>query len=841
MSDQWLPLLLLLLSLLSAFTAPSTAGDSITAPETLSDGGGTLVSLNELYELGFFNPNNSNNNNRYLGIWYHKIPVQTVVWVANRAHPILDRTGVLNFTENGTLVLLNQTGTIFWSSSSATNTSTPVARLLDSGNLVLMDGAGDANVFAWQSFDHPTDTHMPGMKFGWDFRTGLNRYLTSWKSASDPSPGDYTIMFDLRGVPQVLTRDISVVTYRSGPWNGIRWNGVPAQTSNNSIYNYTYVSNNNEIYYMYLLSSDAEVTRLFLDPSGVLDRPVWVESAQSWTSFLSGPSDKCDPYSLCGPYGICDMDTIPICNCLKGFSPKSPRDWYLREAKGGCVRNTKLGCEEGGDGFMKLSDVKVPESSNATVDATMGLDECAKKCLMNCSCTAYATSNISSGIGCLNWFGELIDSRTYPNGGQDLYVRLAASDLDKGGHTKKKTSVGVIVVATVVPGILLLSVVGYCLKRRRWWARKLVRRGGTIEYFREIRSATETELPLFDLETVRNATNNFSTSNVLGEGGYGPVYWGKLEEGQDVAVKRLAKTSIQGAEEFKNEIMLIAKVQHRNLVRLLGCCIEGDERMLIYEYMPNKSLDTFIFDFTKSASMDWQKRNDIIMGIARGLLYLHQDSRLRIIHRDLKASNILLDKELKPKISDFGLARIFGGDQDEAKTKRVVGTYGYMSPEYAMDGVFSVKSDVFSFGVLVLEILSGRRNRGFYQSEPDSNLLRNAWRLWKEGRGLELLDTSIGHVYPVIEVMRCLQVGLLCVQEQAEDRPTMSWVVMMLGSEAVTLPQPKQPAFSTGKGVPEADQSSGLHEESRSVNEVTMTILQNPELTSHRLRGFSAY
>ncbi|RZR95109.1 hypothetical protein BHM03_00023909, partial [Ensete ventricosum] len=242
-------------------------------------------------------------------------------------------------------------------------------------------------------------------------------------------------------------------------------------------------------------------------------------------------------------------------------------------------------------------------------------------------------------------------------------------------------------------------------------------------YINEGREGKDIDLPLFDLGTIVDATNNFSVHSKLGEGGFGPVYKGNLGGEQEIAVKRLSKTSVQGLDEFKNEVLLIAKLQHRNLVRLLGCCIQDGERMLIYEYMPNRSLDAILFDKAKAGLLDWRRRYNIIVGIARGLLYLHQDSRFRIIHRDMKAGNILLDKDMCPKISDFGMARIFGGDETEANTRRVVGTYGYMSPEYAMDGVFSVKSDVFSFGVLVLEIVSGKRNRGVYHSAPQLNLL----------------------------------------------------------------------------------------------------------------------
>ncbi|KAK9214521.1 hypothetical protein WN944_006514 [Citrus x changshan-huyou] len=205
----------------------------------------------------------------------------------------------------------------------------------------------------------------------------------------------------------------------------------------------------------------------------------------------------------------------------------------------------------------------------------------------------------------------------------------------------------------------------------------------------EARGESHQEFPIFPLGLALEATNHFSHENKLGEGGFGPVYKGVLADGKEIAVKRLSRSSAQGLQEFKNEVTLIAKLQHKNLVRLLGCCLDGNELLLIYEYMANKSLDLFLFDSTKGAQLDWKRRISIINGIARGLLYLHEDSRLRIIHRDLKTSNVLLDHEMNPKISDFGMARIFSGNQNEANTNRVVGTYGYMAPEYAMEGLFS--------------------------------------------------------------------------------------------------------------------------------------------------------
>ncbi|KAK3188159.1 hypothetical protein Dsin_027720 [Dipteronia sinensis] len=332
------------------------------------------------------------------------------------------------------------------------------------------------------------------------------------------------------------------------------------------------------------------------------------------------------------------------------------------------------------------------------------------------------------------------------------------------------------------------------------------------------------DLPLFSFSKLANATNNFHSANKLGQGGFGPVYKGEFRDGKEIAVKRLSKASRQGAEEFMNEAKVISHLQHRNLVRLLGCCVDGEEKMLIYEYMPNTSLDVFLFDPLKRQLLDWRKRFNIIEGISRGLLYLHRDSRPRIIHRDLKASNILLDEELNPKISDFGMARIFGGKQDQANTIKVVGTYGYMSPEYAMEGRFSEKSDVFSFGVLLLEIVSSRKNTGFYHDEQSLSLLRYAWKLWNENNIFALIDPVISDPSFHSEILRCIQVGLLCVQEFVRDRPTMPTVISMLNSEIVDLPTPKQPAFTETQNALDTESSEQIRE-NRSVNYVTISVI----------------
>ncbi|KAK2990171.1 hypothetical protein RJ640_014623 [Escallonia rubra] len=528
-----LPSILLFSVLIISFRVPKScsAADTISFNETFTDGQ-TLVSSGQSFELGFFSPSGSSSN-RYLGIWYKSFP-DTPVWVANRESPVSHSYGVLTVSADGNLVLLNNTipSRVIWSSNSSRTALNSVAQLLDTGNLVLKDSSNmNPDSYIWQSFDFPTDTLLPGMKLGWNLTSGLNLYLTSWKTTSDPSRGDYTYGIEISGLPQGVIRRGSVKTFRFGIWNGLRFSGGFSFPT--TLYKSIFVANNDEIYYMFDLGDNSIITKLALP----------------------------------------DLDS-----------------WHN-------------------------------ESRN--------LEQCKAECLNNCSCMAVANLDIKGrGSGCIMWFGDLMDIRELvePGSKQDMYIRMPASEL--ASETDKE----------------------------------------------------EIELPMHDLATVTTATSNFSSSNMIGKGGFGSVYKGKLLNGQEIAVKRLSRTSRQGLKEFKNEIILISKLQHRNLVGLLGCCLEGEEKMLV----------------------------------------------------------------------------------------------GYMSPEYVVDGNFSEKSDVFSFGVILLEI---------------------AWLLWNEDKAIELMDSCLEDSYVESQVLACIQVGLLCVQKLPKDRPEMSSVVFMLGIEGVTLPEPQQPGF----------------------------------------------
>ncbi|KAJ4828229.1 hypothetical protein Tsubulata_113111 [Turnera subulata] len=733
------------------YTLLSFARSSIGAINTLKpnqhllDDGRTLVSPGETFVLGFFSFPDS--LSRYVGIWLKDDPKRKVVWVANRDQPIFDSSGVLTITPTGSIVVTSQQGSEpSWSSNSSTTSGSPVLHLLDDGNLVVKDGNKEG--YVWQSFDYPFDTMLPGMLLGLNNETEERRYLTS---------SNYKCEVDISGPPQLVVRQGSKISFRSGPWNGVRFSGQHRMREASSRFKLTLVSNSTSVFYSFPNNEENMMSRIVLNATGILQYLAWNKGKGEWDVRFSFPADECDEYKKCGPNGICNSHMSPICRCPTGFVPKVPREWEKREWGGGCVRKTPLNCSTKVK-FQKFPLVKLPDKSKLLHDHTKMFSEgCKQGCLQNCSCTAYAQTD----IGCLRWHGDLLDIRE---------CRISILNPENEPEAEEEN---------------------------------------------------QDQLPLYDWLTIVSATDHFSYSNKIGEGGFGSVYKGTLPLGQEIAVKRLSKDSGQGIVEFKNEVIFISKLQHRNLVGLLGCCIHGEERLLVYEYMCNGSLDQHLFKQARGTSIDWQKRFNIIAGIARGLLYLHRDSRMRIIHRDLKASNILLDDEMTPKISDFGLARTFGSGQLEGITKRIMGTFGYMSPEYATDGVFSTKSDVFSFGVLVIEIVSGEKNRGFCFADHEQTLLGHAWKLWNEGRPLELMDASMEKPVPTSEILNCINIGLLCVQHKPEDRPTMANVVSMLDSEGLELSQPKQPGFFTV--VDETDLAAWI---SRSTTEVTMTTLE---------------
>ncbi|RLM74885.1 hypothetical protein C2845_PM15G23090 [Panicum miliaceum] len=662
-----------------------------TAPDTLNNGGNisdgeTLVSAGGSFTLGFFSPRaDVLSSKRYLGIWFTVSP-DAVCWVANRDTPLSSNTsGVLVISSTGVLRLLDGgSGQTAWSSNMTGASASAVAQLSDSGNLVVREQSSGAVL--WQSFDHPSNTLLAGMRFGKNPQTGEEWSLTSWRASNDPATGAYRQVLDTKGLPESILWQGNVKKFSTGPWNGLRFSGIPEIASYAGNFSVQVVVRPDEVAYVFNATAGAPFSRLVLNEDGVLERQAWDPDGRTWIVWMQSPRGVCDNYAKCGAFGLCNEDgaATQFCSCVVGFSPASTSQWSMRETSGGCRRDVALECGNGTttDGFRVLKGVKLPDTENATVDMSATVEQCRARCLANCSCVAYAPADIrGSGSGCVMWKDGIVDVR-YLEDGQELYVRMAKSELVK--EKRRAMEKILLPVTLLVLASACIYLVWICSLRGR--ATSLIflqgrhRNNDVHKKMRGFLSASDElgderlDLPFICFGDIVSATNNFSEDNMLGQGGFGKVYKGMMDNNKEVAIKRLGKGSRQGAEEFRNEVVLIAKLQHRNLVRLLGYCIHGDEKLLIYEYLPNKSLDSFIFDAANKKVIDWPTRFKIIKGVSRGLLYLHQDSRLTIIHRDLKSSNILLDTDMCPKISDFGMARIFGGNQQEANTNRVVGT-----------------------------------------------------------------------------------------------------------------------------------------------------------------------
>ncbi|KAK4577424.1 hypothetical protein RGQ29_027785 [Quercus rubra] len=588
-------------------------------------------------------------------------------------------------------------------------------------------------------------------------------HLISWKNSEDPAPGLFALELEQNTSSYIIRWNKSEQYWSSGPWDGKIFSWVPEMRAN-YIYNFSYVSNENESYFTYSLYDPSIISRFVMDISGQIQQLSWLETTKQWNLFWSQPRTQCEVYAFCGPFGICNQQSLPFCSCLKGFQVTSSNSWNLSDFSAGCARKTSLQCGNDSlangkrDKFWEMPNMKFPDHPQTV--AVGSSSECESTCLNNCSCTAYAY-----GDHCSIWIGDLLNLQQLTsadtNGGT-LYLKLAASELSSSRNNK---AIIIGVVLGSVAGIaILVGLIAFVIFRRRRGAI------GTAK-------AVEGSLVAFGYRDLQNVTKNFSEK--LGGGGFGSVFKGILPDSTVIAVKKLESIS-QGEKQFRTEVSTIGTIQHVNLVRLRGFCSEGTKKLLVYDYMPNGSLDSHLFHEKNSGVLDWKTRYQIALGTARGLVYLHEKCRDCIIHCDIKPENILLDTELCPKVADFGLAKLVGREFSRVLTT-MRGTRGYLAPEWISGVAITAKADVYSYGMMLFEFVSGRRN-----SEPSADGKIRFFPTWaaslitQGGDVLSLLDPRLEGNADVEEVTRICRLACWCIQDEETHRPPMVQVVQIL-------------------------------------------------------------
>jgi hypothetical protein len=713
------------------------AGDTIVPGDGIS-GDQTLISKNGEFELGFFAPGAG--IHRFLGVRFKKMPsTSPTFWVGNRV-PITDLSGAALEVFGGSLCI-KEAGASLWCSPLAGDAPPPPAAaavLLDTGNLVVRDRANSSRIL-WQSFDYPGDSLLPGSSLGFDRDTGCNVSMTYMDY---PHNGSISVDQSRRN-GFVLTTDglNSLGTFPD--WM------VTSQDNGSSLV---------------LNRPGPNVTEFLQFHLGQVSLMRWSDgsaaaNSSGWVAHWTFPSDCKSSGFFCGNFGACKSNGR--CNCLDGFEPSYPVEWGLGYFVTGCSRSLPLSCEGNGqteheDSFILIDKLQgLPY--NPQNDSAESGEDCKQACFSKCNCVAYVYDS-----RCKLWYYNLYNlsfaSRPPYN---KVYVRWGSKLRAKNGIHKRAILLSVAGFIALASVILILALL---------W--RYMRDLFTCRKFK-----VEGSLVFYSYGQIKKATRNFSDK--LGEGGFGSVFKGTMPGlGSTVVAVKSLNGRGHADKQFRAEVQTVGVIKHTNLVCLLGFCVKGDMRLLVYEYMPNGSLDSHLFS-ERSSFLNWDLRYQIALGIAKGLAYLHEGCEDCIIHCDIKPENILLDEEYCAKISDFGMAKLLGREFNSALTT-IRGTMGYLAPEWISGQPITKKTDVYSFGIVLLEIVSGRRTTKRLKSGSHRYFPLYAAAQVNEGNALCLLDTRLAGNANVKELDITCRVACWCIQDEENDRPSMGQVVRML-------------------------------------------------------------
>ncbi|XP_048549401.1 G-type lectin S-receptor-like serine/threonine-protein kinase SD2-5 [Triticum urartu] len=681
------------------------------------------------------------------------IKAPQVFWSANRARPVRENA-TLELTSNGNLVLGNDDGSPVWSSGTSGRSVASMV-MTDMGNLVLFD---QRNATVWQSFDHPTDTLLPGQSL----LKGMK--LKASSSATNTTENQLYITLAPYGLCAYVESTPPQPYYCSSLVPGVKKGNDPTNVT--FMNGCLTISVQSDYYDQIPLPATTSTQYMTLDSDGHMRVYEW--SDRKWrVNYDLMQIDDCAYPTVCGEYGICSQGqcTCPLQNysTLDYFKPVDER-----KPKLGCTPTTEISCQEiQHHRLLILTDISYFDNSHEVMN--LDEDDCKQACLKNCSCKAVMFSYNRSGPSRCTWMVKVFSLQAIQpiaNLSSSVYLKVQLSpSISASTSNKTKVMLGATFGA-IVTLVLLVIIVTLYLRRRNKYEDK------DEEFDLDQFPGMKTR---FSLDKLTECTEGFGKK--LGEGGFGSVFEGKLGEDR-IAVKRL-EGARQGKKEFLAEVETIGSIEHINLVNLIGFCAEKSERLLVYEYMPRGSLDRWIYYRHNNDPLDWCTRCRIILDIAKGLCYLHEECRRKIAHLDIKPQNILLDDNFNAKVADFGLCKLINRDQSKVVTV-MRGTPGYLAPEWLTSRI-TEKVDVYSFGVVVMEIVSGRKNIDNSQAEEEVQLIHILREKEQNSQLIDLIDKHSGDmVSHQEEVIQMMKLAVWCLQNDSTRRPSMSTVIKVL-------------------------------------------------------------